>query len=337
MARLRADRSVHALAARHVRDERLRTALSFHPLFIGGNPFAVTAIYALVIHLERAHGVHFAHGGTGALVRGLLSLAEGQGARIRYGAEVREITTMAGRATGVILASGQPINADIVVSNADAAYTYGKLLPTIARRRWTDRKLAGARHSMSVVVWYFGTNRRYEAVPHHSVMFGPRYRGLIDDIFENKVLSEDFSLYLHRPTATDPTLAPSGCDAFYALVPVPNLQSGMDWQAQAEPFRQRIQARLEASLLPGLGEALVTSRMMTPRAFEQELLSVNGAAFGLEPRLLQSAWFRPHNRSEEVERLYLVGAGTHPGAGLPGVLSSARILDTVVPHATELA
>jgi phytoene desaturase len=337
MARLRADRSVYALAAAHVRDERLRTALSFHPLFIGGNPFAVTAIYALVIHLERAHGVHFAHGGTGALVRGLLGLAEGQGARIRYGAEVKEITTMAGRATGVILASGQPIGADIVVSNADAAHTYEKLLPSITRRRWTDRKLAGARHSMSVVVWYFGTKRRYEAVPHHAILFGPRYRGLIDDIFEKKVLSEDFSLYLHRPTATDSSLAPDGCDAFYALVPVPNLQSGMDWQAQAEPFRQRIQARLEATLLPGLGEALVTSRMMTPRAFEQELLSVHGAAFGLEPRLLQSAWFRPHNRSEEVERLYLVGAGTHPGAGLPGVLSSARILDTVVPHATELA
>ncbi len=337
MARLRADRSVYALAARHVRDERLRTALSFHPLFIGGNPFAVTAIYALVIHLERAHGVHFAHGGTGALVNGLLKLAQGQGASIRYGAEVTEITTVGGRATGVILATGHVLAADVVVSNADAAYTYEKLLPSVTRRRWTDRKLARARHSMSVVVWYFGTNRRYEDVPHHAIQFGPRYRGLIDDIFEKKVLSEDFSLYLHRPTATDPSLAREGCDAFYALVPVPNLQGDTDWQAQAEPIRQRIQARLEASLLPGLGDALVTSRLMTPRAFEHELLSVHGAAFGLEPRLLQSAWFRPHNRSEEVDRLYLVGAGTHPGAGLPGVLSSAKILDTVVPHATELA
>lgn len=337
MARLRADRSVHALAARHVRDERLRTALSFHPLFIGGNPFAVTAIYALVIHLERAHGVHFAQGGTGALVAGLLSLAKGQGARIRYGAQVREITTASGRATGVMLASGERIGAEIVVSNADAAHTYGTLLPSVTRRRWSDRKLARARHSMSVVVWYFGTRRRYESVPHHAIQFGPRYRGLIEDIFEAKRLAADFSLYLHRPTATDPSLAPDGCDAFYALVPVPNLQGGLDWQAEAEPFRRRIQARLEATLLPGLGEALVTSRLMTPRDFERELLSVHGAAFGLEPRLLQSAWFRPHNRSEEVERLFLVGAGTHPGAGLPGVLSSARILDTVVPHATELA
>lgn len=336
MARLRADRSVYGLAARHVRDERLRTALSFHPLFIGGNPFATTAIYALVIHLERKFGVHFAQGGTGALVAGLVKLLEGQGATLRYGAEVAEITVAHGAATGVRLADGQAIAADVVVSNADAAYTYGTLLKAQPRQRWSDAKLKRARYSMSVVVWYFGTCRRYDSVPHHSILFGPRYRGLVEDIFERKVLSQDFSLYLHRPTATDPALAPEGCDAFYALVPVPNLQSGTDWATEAEPFRARIQQRLEATLLPGLGDSLVSSRLMTPPDFRDELLSVHGAAFGLEPRLLQSAWFRPHNRSEEVDRLYLVGAGTHPGAGLPGVLSSAAILDTVVPHATRL-
>ena len=335
MARLRADRSVYGLAARHVRDERLRTALSFHPLFIGGNPFATTAIYALVIHLERKFGVHFAHGGTGALVQGLVRLLEGQGATLRYGAKVAEITVAGGAATGVRLADGEAIAADVVVSNADAAYTYGTLLKAQPRRRWSDAKLKRARYSMSVVVWYFGTRRRYADVPHHSILFGPRYRGLVEDIFERKVLSEDFSLYLHRPTATDPSLAPEGCDAFYALVPVPNLQGGTDWAREAEPFRARIQQRLEATLLPGLGETLATSRLMTPPDFRDELLSVHGAAFGLEPRLLQSAWFRPHNASEEVDGLYLVGAGTHPGAGLPGVLSSAKILDTVVPHATE--
>lgn len=336
MARLRADRSVYGLAARHVRDERLRTALSFHPLFIGGNPFATTAIYALVIHLERKFGVHFAQGGTGALVAGLVKLLEGQGATLRYGAEVAEITVAHGAATGVRLADGETIAADVVVSNADAAYTYGTLLKAQPRQRWSDAKLKRARYSMSVVVWYFGTRRRYDSVPHHSILFGPRYRGLVEDIFERKVLSQDFSLYLHRPTATDPALAPEGCDAFYALVPVPNLQSGTDWATEAEPFRARIQQRLEATLLPGLGDSLVSSRLMTPPDFRDELLSVHGAAFGLEPRLLQSAWFRPHNRSEEVDRLYLVGAGTHPGAGLPGVLSSAAILDTVVPHATRL-
>ena len=336
MARLRADRSVYGLAARHVRDERLRTALSFHPLFIGGNPFATTAIYALVIHLERKFGVHFAQGGTGALVAGLVKLLEGQGATLRYGAEVAEITVAHGAATGVRLADGETIAADVVVSNADAAYTYGTLLKAQPRQRWSDAKLKRARYSMSVVVWYFGTRRRYDSVPHHSILFGPRYRGLVEDIFERKVLSQDFSLYLHRPTATDPALAPAGCDAFYALVPVPNLQSGTDWATEAEPFRARIQQRLEATLLPGLGDSLVSSRLMTPPDFRDELLSVHGAAFGLEPRLLQSAWFRPHNRSEEIDRLYLVGAGTHPGAGLPGVLSSAAILDTVVPHATRL-
>jgi phytoene desaturase len=336
MARLRADRSVYGLAARHVRDERLRTALSFHPLFIGGNPFATTAIYALVIHLERKFGVHFAQGGTGALVAGLVKLLEGQGATLRYGAEVAEITVAHRAATGIRLADGETIAADVVVSNADAAYTYGTLLKAQPRQRWSDAKLKRARYSMSVVVWYFGTRRRYESVPHHSILFGPRYRGLVEDIFERKVLSQDFSLYLHRPTATDPTLAPEGCDAFYALVPVPNLQSGTDWATEAEPFRARIQQRLEATLLPGLGDSLASSRLMTPPDFRDELLSVHGAAFGLEPRLLQSAWFRPHNSSEEVDRLYLVGAGTHPGAGLPGVLSSAAILDTVVPHATRL-
>lgn len=337
MARLRADRSVYGLAARHVRDERLRTALSFHPLFIGGNPFATTAIYALVIHLERKFGVHFAHGGTGALVQGLVRLLEGQGATLRYGAKVAEITVANGAATGVRLADGEAIAADVLVSNADAAYTYGTLLKAQPRRRWSDAKLKRARYSMSVMVWYFGTRRRYEELPHHSILFGPRYRGLVEDIFERKVLSEDFSLYLHRPTATDPTLAPEGCDAFYALVPVPNLQSGTDWATEAEPFRARIQRRLEATLLPGLGDTLATSRLMTPLEFRDDLLSVHGAAFGLEPRLLQSAWFRPHNLSEEVDGLSLVGAGTHPGAGLPGVLSSAKILDTVVPHATRLA
>jgi len=335
MARLRADRSVHGLAARHVQDERLRIALSFHPLFIGGNPFSATAIYALVLHLERRFGVHFAHGGTGALVQGLVGLLEGQGATLRYGAQVAEITVAAGAATGVRLVDGEAIAADIVVSNADAAYTYGTLLKSQPRKRWSDAKLARARYSMSVVVWYFGTSRRYEELPHHTILFGPRYRELVDDIFERKILPEDFSLYLHRPTATDPGLAPAGCDAFYALVPVPNLQGDIDWSMQAEPFRRCIQQRLEATLLPGLCDTLATSRLMTPLDFRDDLLSVHGAAFGLEPRLLQSAWFRPHNVSEEVDRLYLVGAGTHPGAGLPGVLSSAKILDSVVPHATE--
>lgn len=329
----RADRSVHALVARHVRDARLRMALSFHPLFIGGNPMRTSALLSLISHLERQWGVHYAMGGTGALVRGLVDLVAGQGGRLRLSTEVREIVVRDGAARGVRLAGGETLAADIVVSNADAAWTYRHLVPARHRRRWTDRRLDRAAYSMSLVVWYFGTRRRYEEVGHHTIMMGPRYGGLLADIFDRKVLAEDFSLYLHRPSASDPSVAPPGCDAFYVLAPVPNLDAEIDWQSAAEPYRQRIQAHLEATLLPGLGAELATSRLMTPLDFRDRLLSLKGAAFGFEPRLTQTAWFRPHNASEEIRDLYLVGAGTHPGAGMPGVLASARILDTVLDHA----
>ncbi|MEE4381357.1 MAG: phytoene desaturase [Pseudomonadales bacterium] len=325
--------SVHALVSRYLTDERLRTVFSFHPLLVGGNPFDTSAIYTLIAHLERAHGVHFAMGGTGALVEGLVKLIEGQGGRIRLETEVRRVLVEGDRVAGVELADGERVEADIVVSNADSAWTYKELLPGRPRRRWTDRKLARSRSSMGLFVWYFGTKRQYPDVPHHMIMMGPRYKGLLDDIFHRKVLADDFSLYLHRPTATDTSLAPEGCDAFYVLSPVPNLEGDVDWTVEGERYRKRIEAHLEETVLPGLSDSLATSRIMTPLDFRDRLLSWRGAGFGLEPILTQSAWFRPHNRSEEVEGLYLVGAGTHPGAGLPGVLSTARVLDEVVPDA----
>jgi phytoene desaturase len=337
LLRLGSWRSVYAMVARHVTDERLRLMLSFHPLLIGGNPFAASSIYSLIAFLERNWGVHFAMGGTGTLVRGLAGLIASQGNTLRCDAEVREITVADGAASGVVLASGERVAADIVVSNADSAFTYRTLLPARHRRRWTDRRLARARYSMSLFVWYFGTRRQYPDVAHHTLLLGPRYRELLHDIFRRHVLAEDFSLYLHRPTATDPSLAPPGCDAFYVLSPVPHLASGTDWGVTAERYRQSIARALSDTLLPGLESQVVSSRMMTPQDFQDRLLSVHGAAFGLEPILTQSAWFRPHNRSEEIARLYLVGAGTHPGAGLPGVLSSAKILDTVVPDAAVFA
>jgi len=337
MLRLKSYRSLASLVASHVRDERIRFALSFHPLFVGGNPFSVTSIYGLISFLERRSGVHFAMGGTGSLVTGMVKLIEGQGNRIRYGAEVVRISVANGRATGVRLASGETMAADVVVSNADSAWTYRHLLEHTPRRRWSNGRLDRARYSMSLFVWYFGTRRRYEDVPHHTILLGPRYRELLHDIFERKVLAPDFSLYLHRPTATDPSLAPAGCDAFYVLSPVPHLDADVDWTVQAEPYRRAIARRLSETLLPDLEANVVSSRLMTPLDFRDRLLSVKGAAFGLEPVLSQSAWFRPHNRSEEVDRLYLVGAGTHPGAGLPGVLSSARVLDAVVPDPHALA
>jgi len=331
MLRLGGYRSVYNEVSRFFRNEKLRVLFSFHPLLIGGNPFTTTAYYCLIAHLERSFGVHYAVGGMGALVRGLVGLIEGQGGALRYSSPVKEIVVENGRARGVRLESGELLESDIVVSNADAAWTYGKLLGSTKRRRWTDAKLARARYSMSLFVWYFGTSRRYDDVSHHTMVLGPRYRGLLDDIFRRKHLADDCSLYLHRPTASDPSLAPPGCDAFYVLAPVPHLDSGTDWRAAAEPYRQAVQQRLESTVLPGLGESLATSLMLTPLDFRDRLSSMKGAAFALEPQLFQSAWFRPHNQSEEVRGLYLVGAGTHPGAGLPGVVSSANILDKIVP------
>ncbi len=337
MMRLKSHKSVYALVSKYVRDEKIRFVLSFHPLFVGGNPFNVTSIYALICFLERRWGVHFAMGGTSSLVQGLAKLIHGQGNAVRYSARVSSITLSGRRATGVRLDSGEEIAADIVVSNTDVAHTYKHLLPAKARKRWTDQRLDKARYSMSLFVWYFGTRRQYPNVSHHTILLGPRYRELLEDIFERKVLAPDFSLYLHRPTATDPSLAPPGCDAFYVLSPVPHLDSGTNWQQTAEPYRQSIARHLEATVLPNLEENVVTSRMLTPLDFQDRLLSEKGAAFSLEPVLSQSAWFRPHNVSEDIEHLYLVGAGTHPGAGVPGVLSSARILDSVVPDAAEFA
>ncbi len=337
LVRLAGHRSVYDLVCRHVRDPRLRVVLSFHPLLVGGNPFATTSIYSLIAFLERRWGVHFAMGGTGSLVRGLVGLIEGQGGTLRCNAEIARILVTDGRATGVRLASGEEIAADVVVSNADSAWTYRHLVAPEDRRRWTDKRIEKARYSMSLFVWYFGTNRQYPDVAHHTILLGPRYRELLHDIFERKVLAPDFSLYLHRPTATDPSLAPAGCDAFYVLSRVPHLDSGTDWSRHGGGVPQPDRAPPGAKpLLPGLGREIVTSRMLTPQDFQDRLSSFKGAAFGLEPILTQSAWFRPHNRSEEVDRLYLVGAGTHPGAGLPGVLSSARVLDMVVPDAAEI-
>jgi phytoene desaturase len=324
-------RSVYSVVSKHFRSDKLRTLFSFHPLLIGGNPFSATSFYCLIAHLEGKYGVHHAIGGTNALVRGIAGLVTRKGGSIRLGETVTAIETTENRATGVRLASGEYLPADIVISNADPATTYGKLLKAHPRRRWTDAKINRGDYSMSLFVWYFGTNRRYDDVLHHTMIFGPRYKGLLDDIFRKHRLADDFSLYLHRPTASDPSLAPEGGDAFYVLSPVPNLDGDADWAAEAERYRQQIEKRLEDTMLPGLSRHIVSSRIATPLDFRDRLLSWQGAAFALEPKLFQSAWFRPHNKSEELDNLYLCGAGTHPGAGLPGVVSSARIVADLVP------
>lgn len=339
---LRADRSTYGHAASRMRDERLRMAFSFHPLFIGGDPFNVTSMYALVSHLEKEFGVHYAMGGAGALARAMAGLVTHLGGSLKFGVDVEEITVTDGRATGVALADGTRIAADIVVSNADAGHTYTHLLRKQPKKRWSDRKLDRMRWSNGLFVWHFGTQGTRDMWPdvgHHTILNGPRYEGLVRDIFRNGVLAEDMSIYLHRPTATDPGAAPEGCDSWYALAPVPHLgfEKSVDWQTECAPYLERVTRMLERTVLPGLSAHVAESHVMTPEAFRDRYRSPHGAGFSLEPRILQSAWFRPHNVSEEVRGLYLVGAGSHPGAGLPGVISSAEVLDKLVPDAQPLA
>ena len=332
MARMRAWRTMHGLVASYFKHPKLRMAMSLQTLLIGGNPFSVTGVYSLINALERRYGVYSAMGGTGAIVQGMVNLLQARGVPLHCNAEVKRIMVEDGRATGVQLATGEQLSADIVVCNSDTAWTYRNLVAPEHRRHWTDQRIERGRYSMSLFVWYFGTDRQYTDVPHHTMVLGPRYEGLLTDIFRHHRLADDFSLYLHRPSATDPSVAPSGCDTFYVLSPVPHLQSGTDWAQQAEPYRQAVCRRLEETLLPGLSQHVISSHVMTPQNFQDDLLSFKGAAFGLEPLLLQSAWFRPHNRSEDVENLFMVGASTHPGAGVPGVLMSAKALQTVVPQ-----
>lgn len=335
LLRLESYRSVYDFIARRVQDNRLRQVLSFHPLLVGGNPFQTTSIYTLIHYLEREWGVWYAMGGTGSIVNGLTRLLGELGGTLRLDTEVGRILTANGRVTGVRLTDGEELAADIVVCNADTAGAYARLLPKAARRKYSDRKLARLNYSMSLVVIYFGTDRQYRgsdgpALAHHDIILGPRYEGLLRDVFSRKVLADDFSLYLHMPTITDPSMAPPGCESFYVLAPVPHLGAKIDWATQAKPYRDRIMGFLEERYLPGLSRHLVTEHMIDPRHFQETLNSYLGSAFSIEPILTQSAWFRPHNRADGLPNLYFVGAGTHPGAGMPGVLSSAKIVDDLI-------
>ena len=332
LIKMKAWQTIYGLVAKHIKHPKLRIVMSFHPLLIGGNPYSVTAVYALIHSLERRWGVHSAMGGTGAIVNALVNLLEERQVPIRYNAPVTRIRVADVRATGVELDSGEFIPADIVVSNGDAAWTYRHLVEPQHRKHWTDRRIAKGKYSSGLFVWYFGTDRRYEDVPHHMMVLGPRYKGLLQDIFKNHTLSKDFSLYLYRPTATDPSLAPPGCDSFYVLSVVPNLSSETDWPAVTAQYQDAIATALEESVLPNLRQHVVSSKVTTPQDFQDRLWSYKGAGFGLEPILVQSAWFRPHNRSEDVDGLFMVGASSQPGAGVPSVLMSAKMLEQVVPH-----
>jgi phytoene desaturase len=332
---LQSYKSVYRYVAHYIQDDFLRQCFSFHPLLIGGNPFDAPSIYAMIHYLERQWGIHYALGGTGALVEGMCQLLRELGGRLHLNSPVAEILVDRRRVTALRLATGQIVAADHVVSNADVAFTYRTLIPQAYRRRNTDRRLERMKYGMSLFVLYFGTNRRYTEGPlaHHNILLGKRYRGLLDDIFERKVLADDFSLYLHMPSRTDPSVAPEGCETFYVLAPVPHLGAQVDWRVTAKPYRDMIVRFLEERYLPDLSRSIIAEHYIDPLHFESELNSYLGAAFSFQPTLTQSAWFRPHNRSEDFDNLYFVGAGTHPGAGLPGVLSSAIIAERLIGSA----
>jgi phytoene desaturase len=286
----------------------------------------------MIHYLEREWGVHYALGGTGALVEALGQLFKELGGQIHLNSEVKEILIYNQRANGLKLTDGTVHHADAIVSNADVAFTYRYMIPEEYRRKFSNRKIARLKYSMSLFVIYFGTKRRYtdSGLVHHNIILGERYKGLLNDIFHKKVLAKDFSLYLHMPTLTDPSIAPDGCEGFYVLSPVPHLGADIDWTQAAKPYRDAIMQFLEDNYLPDLQANIIAEHYIDPLHFQGTLNSYLGSAFSVQPILTQSAWFRPHNRSEEFKNLYFVGAGTHPGAGLPGVLSSAKIAEAML-------
>lgn len=332
LIRLQSHKNVYKYVAQFIKNDFLRQCFSFHPLLVGGNPFDTTSIYAMIHYLEREWGVHYALGGTGAIVNAFERLITEQGGNIHLETEVDEILVTNGKATGVRLGNGEVIEADTVVSNADVAFTYKNMIKPTYRRKYTDRKIVRTKYSMSLFVIYFGTDRQYrdQGLAHHNIILGPRYKALLDDIFDNKIVAEDFSLYLHMPTITDPSIAPEGHEGFYVLSPVPHLDSGTDWETFAPTYKKAIMDFLEEHYLPDLSKHLVAEHYIDPLHFQDVLNSYKGSAFSVQPILTQSAWFRPHNKSEDVDELYFVGAGTHPGAGLPGVLSSSIIAQDLI-------
>ena len=331
MIKLENYKSVYSLVSKYIKDERLRMAFSFEPLLVGGNPIKITSIYLLIHWLERKWGVFFVKGGTATLVEAFERLLLKKGAIIYKNASVKKIEVENGKVKRVITNNEQVFECGIVVSNADPVRVYRDMIRSSERRKHSDSRLNRRSHSMSLFVAYFGTKKTFPEFAHHTILMGPRYKGLLDDIFTKKKLADDFSLYLHAPTRTDSTMAPSGHEAFYVLSPVPNNLSKIDWKEEEGKYKEKIFSWLDENFINGLKDNLTVDFSITPNYFEQDLQSEKGAAFGIEPSFRQSAYFRFHNKSEDIEGLYFVGANTHPGAGVPGVLNSAKVLERVIP------
>lgn len=332
---LRSYQSVWGMVCRHLKNAKLRQAFSIQPLLVGGNPFTTTSIYGLIHYLERAYGVFFAMGGTGAIVSAFENLMRKNQISILLNTSVDKIIIENKTARGVRLSDGTELMADIIVSNADAAFLYSHMLDKSDVHVLPKAKLKIAKYSIGLYVLYFGTKKQYPEVAHHTIWLGKTYQTLLQQIFEDKVLSDDFSLYLHRPTATDSSFAPDGCDSFYVLCPVPNLQGNIDWSINGEKLKQQIIDALDQTILPDLKQFICDDFFMTPQDFKTNYLSHHGAGFSIAPIFRQSAWFRFHNRAEGIKNLFITGAGTHPGAGLPGVLCSAKVIDHLIPAASK--
>lgn len=325
LIRHQAWRSVYDVVSKYVRSEKLREALSFHTLLVGGNPMTTSSIYALIHKLEKDGGVWWARGGTNRLVAGMVRHFERLGGEVRLHDPVVRIDTLGARATGVATQSGWSGMFAAIASNADIVHSYRDLLGGSARGRTMGRRLAKKRFSPSLFVVHFGIEGSWPGIPHHMILFGPRYRGLLEDIFDYGVLPADFSIYLHHPTVTDPSMAPAGKSTFYALVPVAHMgKLAVDWEQVGPLLESRILAEVERRLIPDLSDRIVTRFHYAPRDFALDLSAHMGSAFSLEPLLTQSAYFRGHNRDDVLHNFYLVGAGTHPGAGIPGVVGSAK-------------
>jgi phytoene desaturase len=333
---LRADRSVYKGVSHFIKDPALREILSVHPLLVGGHPFRTSSIYMLIHHLEQAHGVWYVKGGTTELVKALVKVAESMGVKFHFEHSVKSIKVSKGRAKKILFENQASRAVDILVSNLDPVFLYGRYWDSDKPKiRWRKEKLDGLRHSMGLYVLYFASNHEYHDVAHHTIVLDQPYESQLDAIFDGDGMPERFSAYLHRPKASDPNAGPAGIDPMYVLVPVPNLETDFDWKQHEPVFRARVMEFLEKRCLPSLGKNLRFAFSITPKYFENDLQSAYGSGFSIHPDLLQSAYFRFHNKSEEAENLFLVGAGTHPGAGVPGVLTSAKILDQLIPAAIK--
>lgn len=327
---LNALKPVYSFVCKYFEDENIRFLFSFHPLFIGASPFRAPSVYIMIPYLEREGGVWFARGGMYALVEALTNVYRELGGTIHCNSEVTEIVVENGAACGLVV-NGETHRFDAIVSNGDVPWTYKKLIAPKHRRRWTNDRIDALHLTMSCYLLYIGTRKQYPQLKHHTLILSPRYRALIEDIFDRKVLADDFSMYLHVPTRTDPSMAPEGCESMYVLIPVPHLGGAVDWRERAKPFGDRVLEFLEKDFgMEGLRESIDVLEIFTPLDFESQLNSMLGNAFGIEPRLTQTAYFRPHNKSEDIDHLYFAGAGTHPGGGVPGVLLSAEATEKCV-------